>query len=191
MEAIIAAIIAALAAAYQSIEAKKTAEDINKAENAQFAARRSAALEAFKRETFSARQQEIEQQAEVAEQAEEVVRQALNAKGIAFASAGTANVGGQAVTDVITEFTRQEIGTLSRLNLFQKFRSGQIENSIRNAATSQDLRVLSFLPGPQVVPAGFGVGDALDAAGFSLQIGAGVGNLFGTGTASIAATPQD
>lgn len=173
----IVAVIALIAGIYGQQSAKETAEDVNKANLKQFDLRRKAAEDAFKKEVFAVRSAEIEQQAEVTANGEQIVRQALQLRGTALASAGTANVGGQAVADVINEFTRQEIGTLTRLNLFQKFRSGQTEQAIRNASTTQDLRVLSFLPGPSVIPASLSAGDALSITGNSLKIGAASGKF--------------
>ena len=183
----VVAILAFVAGIYGQHTQKVAAEDLNEAQIKQFDARRKAAEDAFRKEVFAVRSAEIEQQAEVAAQAEQIVRQGLQVRGVALASSGSANVGGQAVSDVINEFSRQEIGTLSRLNLFQKFRSGQIEQAIRNAATTQDLRVLSFLPGPAVQPQ-VGVGEILSIGGTSLQIAAAADNLFGNEPATVDPT---
>ena len=186
MEYVILA-ISILSSLYAQQNAKKTAEEVNEAQLKQFAARRKVAENAFKNEVFAIRARDLEQQSQVAEQAERVVTDALNVRGVVLATAGTANVGGQAVTDVLNEFTRQEISSLTRLNLFQKFRTAQTETAIRAASTTLDLRVASFLPGPSVVPAGLDAGQLLGAVGQGLQLGAAAkdANLFGQKPASI------
>jgi len=183
------AVLGFLASAYQQVEASKAAERQAEASNRQFELRRKASEEAYKKEVFAVRAQEIEQQAEVAAQAEQITREALSAKGVALASAGSANVGGMAVADAINDFNQQEAGTLSRLNLFQEFRSGQTEQAVRNAASSNELRVLSFLPGPTIIPQ-FGVAGAFQAVGFGLQIGAGAQKLSDSFQAAPSTIPQ-